>query len=688
MTNSFFRLPPVEPGPRKLRMVIVAVVFASTLVGLMVRAWYLQVHRHEDFVRRSAGNHQTTIELRASRGAIYDRNGHPLALSAMVPSVYAVPRQITDPHATATALTRALRLPASDLARLVKRLSTKRAFTWVKRQLTDRAEIDAVKALGIEGIALQNEARRFYPARSVAGALLGFAGIDGVGLEGVERDYDRYLRGRAFVLDGLRDAAGRKAMPGGAVPTDHLTGYSLLLTLDHHIQQVAEQVLRDQVAEMDAADGEVVVLDPRTGDILALAQTPDFDPNLFRTESSDRWRLRAITDVLEPGSTVKPLLVAAAFDAGRARPDTVWDGHKGRFKVGRKWITDVHPEERLTTLDIVMYSSNVGAVQVAQRLGKDAWHRYLRAFGFGQPTGLGLRGEIRGALRSPKRWGQIHLATFAYGYGFSVTPLQMARAVGALANGGVMMKPRLVREVRDATGDVVERIPPRVQHRVVSAQAARDATRAMERVTGDHGTGKRARVPGYRVAGKTGTANMVGPGGYSKDKVRSSFVGFVPAQDPRLVIYVTVREPRAARYGGIVAAPIFARIAEKALPYLGVEATEPLTIDDEVADDDGWDATTAGLDAQARAWWFEEAVLTGAPSHLVVPDFRRQPLREVVAKAASMDLELVVEGAGVVVSQRPQPGALLPRDGTLRVTLELPGTPPKAALAAVRTGGR
>ncbi len=420
----------------------------------------------------------------------------------------------------------------------------------------------------------------------------------------------------------------------------------------------------------------VVVLDPRTGDLLAMAQTPDFDPNLFRQSRPSDWRLRGLTDVLEPGSTVKPLLVAAAFDAGKARPNTVWDGHKGRIKVGRKWITDIHREDRMTTLEIVKHSSNVGAVQVAQRLGKEGWHGYLRRYGFGSETGLGLRGERGGSLRPPRRWGQIHLATFAYGYGFSVTPLQMARAVGALANGGVLMKPRLIREVRDVNDEVVEQIPPRVLRRVVSEQAAKDATRAMEMVTGEGGTGRRARVPGYRVAGKTGTANKVDVGGYSKSKVRSSFVGFVPAQAPRLVMYITVDEPKRARYGGHVAAPIFASIAREALPYLGVEATEAYAAEEEL-DDSAWDQEAEGLDPQVRAWWFEEALLNEIPSHLVVPDLRGWSLRDVVDRAAELGLAVRVDGAGLVRSQRPQPGALLPRDGTLEVELILPGQPPE-----------
>ncbi len=675
-TNRFFRLAPVEPGPRKRRMVLVAVVFAGALMGLMVRAWWLQVKSHDEWVRRSASQHQTKVTLRASRGAILDRRGKKLAVSAMQPSVFAVPRAIQDPAAAARVLAGVLGLDPEPLQR---KLATDKGFVWVARQVQPEVA-QAVADLGIEGVHEQKEPRRFYPHQEIAGALLGFAGIDGNGLEGVERDFDAYLQGRTYELEALRDASGRQAMPSGSVPTEHLTGHTLVLTLDHRIQQLAESVLSNQVREMDALGGVVVVLDPRTGDLLAMAQTPAFDPNRFRQARPADWRLRALTDVLEPGSTVKPLLIAAAMDSGKVRPDAVWDGHHGRMRLGRYWITDIHREERLTTLEIVKHSSNVGAVQVAQRLGKTAWHGYLRGFGFGQATGLGLRGERKGKLRSPKKWGLSHLATAAYGYGYSVTPMQMARAITVLANDGVLMKPRLVKEVRSAGGEVVERFPPRELRRVVSAQAAHDATRAMEMVVdGEGGTGRKARVPGYRVAGKTGTANKVGPGGYSKD-VRASFVGFVPAQDPRLVIYVNVDAPKNGRYGGQVAAPVFSAIAREALPYLGVEATEAYSADDEIEVDD-WEDLAEGLEPAARAWWFEEALLTGAPSHLVVPDLRERPLRDVVERAAELGLALRVEGAGLVQKQRPQPGSLLPRDGVLQVWLEVPGAPPRGGEA-------
>lgn len=673
--NVLRRRAPVEPGPRKGRMLVVSVVLALGFAALLVRAWHLQVHQHDDFVRRSAGQHQTTITLRASRGAIYDRNGRELALTAMVPSIFGVPQDVERPREAAAKLAEVLRM---DAAALMDRLDRPGEFIWLKRHVSP-AEARAVEALGIAGIHLRDEPRRFYPNRSLAGPLIGFAGIDGNGLEGVERDFEHYLQGREYVLEGLRDAVGRKAMPGGSVPPEHLVGHALTLTIDARIQQITEAALNHQVREMEARDGVVVVMDPHTGDILALAQTPVFDPNHFRSAEPAAWRNRAITDVLEPGSTIKPLLVAAALDLGKVTPDQVWDGYYGKMRVGSKVISDVHGEKEMTTLEIVQKSSNVGAVQVAQRIGKDSWYAYLRAYGFGEPSGLGLRGEQIGSLRPASEWGQIHLATFSYGYGLSVTPIQMARAVATIANGGKLMRPRLVSHVTDARGQVVERFPVREQRRVMSEKAARDITRGMVMVTEKGGTGRRARVPGYVVAGKTGTAHKVDPvvRGYSKDKVRSSFVGFVPAEAPRLVVFISIDEPQKAQYGGVVAAPIFSAIAREALPYLGVEASEGY-VGGDAEEEDVADAAE-GIDPQARPWWFEESVLTGAASHLVVPDLRGQPLAAVLEKAAELELALRVEGAGLVVAQHPQAGSLLPRDAVVAVTLDLPGKPPVAA---------
>jgi len=667
--NVFRRTVPVEPGPRRGRILLLSLFLAVAFGGLIVRAWDLQVLHHDHFQKRSADQHETTITLRASRGAIYDRNGRELALTAMVPSLYAVPRVITQPGVVAQALSALLNV---DRETLERRLASGKAFAWLERHVSP-AVAKQVMALDINGIDQRDEPRRFYPNRTLAGPLIGFAGLDGVGLEGIERDYDRYLAGKEYTLDALRDAAGRKAMPGGALPPEHLAGYSVTLTIDARIQQLAEAALVAQVREMKAKSGLVVVMDPLTGDILAMAQTPAFDPNLFREAEPDQWRNRILTDTLEPGSTIKPVLIASALDMGKVRPDTMWNGYHGRIKVGRKLITDVHGVAELNTLEIIQRSSNVGAVQVAQRIGKDAWYSYLKAFGFGEPTGLGLEGEQGGNLRPAKQWGLIHLATFSYGYGFSVTPLQMTRAIAAIANGGMMLRPRLVKDVKDARGRLVEEFPVREVRRVVSALAARQVTEGLIMVTQKGGTGRKARVPGFEVGGKTGTAHKVDPllRGYSKEKVKSSFVGFVPAHAPRLVIYISIDEPKMAQYGGVVAAPVFSAIAREALPYMGVEATEPFTAEDMTEEEP--EEAAEGVDPQARPWWFEEAVLAGAPAHLVVPDLRGASLAEVVNQAATLALRLEVTGAGFVVSQNPKPGALISEDAAIAVELALPG---------------
>jgi cell division protein FtsI (penicillin-binding protein 3) len=672
--NVLRRRLPAEPGPRRARMVVLSVLIGLSFIALLANAWYRQVERNAHYLNKSRNQHRQSVKLVAQRGEIHDRNGRELAVSAMVPSVYAIPSKLDDPGPLAQQLSTILEV---DVAQLHRRLSRKNNFIWLKRHVTT-AEADAVMALGNPALQLRQEPRRFYPNRGLAGALLGFAGIDGHGLEGIERDFDRYLRGKEYEFEGIRASGSRLSMSQGSLPPENLSGYTLKLTIDTRIQQVAEQALRTQIATMGAKGGVAIVMEPFTGDILAMAQSPVFDPNLFRSATPSDWRNRPVTDVLEPGSVIKAQLVAAAFDAGSIGPNTVLNGHNGRLKVGRKWVTDVHGQARLTPLVVVQKSSNVGAVQIGQRLGKESWFRYLRAFGFGEPTGVGFAGEQRGVLRPVKRWGLIHLATHSYGYGLSATPLQLVRAMAVIANGGNLVRVRVVQGVLDATGGHVETFPPRVIRRVIGAKSAAAATRGLIMVTEEGGTGLRARIPGYVVAGKTGTAHKVDPmvGGYSKSKVWASFSGFVPANHPKLVIYVAVDEPTEAHYGGVVAAPVFAQIAREVLPYLGIQATEP--IDDVLIEgEDDWQYAAEGIDPQARPWWFEEAILAGAPSHLVVPDLEGQPISVVMAKARELDLNVEVRGTGLVTTQKPQAGALLPPHGHLVVSMTLPGMPPQ-----------
>ena len=669
--NIFRRKKPREAGPQRGRMALTSFLVALAFVAIMVRAWFVQVNDNQKYIGESKRQHQTTVRIPSRRGDIHDRNGRELALTAMVPSAYAIPRLVKSPVDLARQLAPLLQLEPTALQ---KRLASNRAFIWLKRHISE-TEADALRELKSKALGLRNEPHRFYPNGGLMGAIIGFAGIDGKGLEGLERDWDKHLRGKQHVISALADARGRRALQFGTRPVEDWSGHSLRLTIDARIQEVAERAVFEQVKAMKAKSAVVVVLDPRNGDILAMAQTPFFDPNAFRTAKPKQWRNRAITDVSEPGSTIKPLLLAAAIDSGRIRRDAIWDGFKGRLKVGRKIIRDVHAAKKLTNAEIIQKSSNVGAVQIGQRLGKEKWHEYLTRFGFGAGTQIGMRGEQSGSLRSHKRWGQIHLATFSYGYGFSVTAVQMARAVGAIANGGLLMKPRLVKEVLDSSGQLVQRFDPSIQRRVVSESAATYTRDAMVTVTQTGGTGRLARVPGYVVAGKTGTAHKVDPliGAYSREKVVASFVGFAPASNPRLVAYVAVDEPTVEHYGGLVAAPIFAKIAAKALPYLGVKSTQQIqdsygslnVVDEQLFVEE--------IDPQSRPWWKEQSVVAGVSDHIVVPDLKGRPLAEALDLIDALGLKIEAAGAGLVESQKPQAGALLPPSAVVKVALALPG---------------
>jgi len=600
------------------------------------------------------------------RGAILDRQGRPLALTAMAHSVVAEPRLIDDPEGTWAKLSAIL-----ALGPLPKALRSKRSFLWVRRHISPDAA-QKIKALKLKGIRLDLEPHRHYPKQSLAGALLGFVDLDGRGREGLEKSYDDLLRAEVLPLELLRSASRRTALTGGLLSSEELSGHDLLITLHSGIQQICEEHLYAQVKEMRAKGGVVVVMDPKTGDLLAMAQTPAFDPNLYRVVS-DRaaYRNHALEHVVEPGSTIKPILVAAALDAKKTRKKSSWSGFRGKIKVGRYWIRDVHvaKNNRMTTLEIIQHSSNVGATQVAQLLGKQLYYRYLRSFGFGESTDLGLSLESSGRLRPARKWGQIHLATFSYGYGLSVTPLQMVRAYSAIANGGVLMRPRLLKALLNAKGQAIKEFPVRPLHRIISERAARDVTEGMFMVTQEGGTGRRAQVPGHKAAGKTGTAHLpkLGGRGYDKNRVRASFVGFLPLEDPRLVIYVAIDEPRKQRYGGLVAGPVFSKIAQQALPLLGISNTLELELEQEELGDEA--EAAEGIEPQAQPWWFVPGNLNGAPTHLLLPDFKGQALSKVLAQAAELGLKLRFKGAGQLRSQRPQAGALIPQGAEVELSL-------------------
>ena len=554
----------------RLRIKLVAALFVMGFLIIGGRAVHLQVYCRPWLSQRAAGEYEKSLSFRGKRGTIYDANGREMAVSIEVPSVAAYPRRIEGPAAAARTLATALSM---DVGSLTDQLTGRRRFVWVKRQITPR-ETEAVRRLRIEGIDFIQEHRRFYPNRSLAAQLIGFTGIDGHGLEGLEFFYDRHLKGRTGSVTVLRDALGR-GFGSDAPGLDNLTGNSIVLTLDRTVQFITETALAEGVREVGASSGIAIVMVPRTGAILALAHYPFFNPNAFDRFSRERWRNRSITDAFEPGSTLKIFSAAAALESGGCTPETIFYCEKGAYQVGNAVIHDTGSHEWLTLEKIIQLSSNIGAVKVGEMIGPEPLHRTLRAFGFGEKTGIDCPGETAGSLAPYHRWSKIHTGTIAFGHGLSVSAMQLVTAVAALANDGVLMKPWIVQAITDFDGRPVRRFEPETVRRAVSVETARMVRRMMRKVVESGGTGTRAALTGYPACGKTGTAQKIDDrGAYADGKYIASFVGFAPANAPEVAILVVVDEPVKHHYGGIVAAPVFRRIAEETLNALNVP---PLT---------------------------------------------------------------------------------------------------------------
>lgn len=649
----------------RLRLYFLAGIFALGFGALVFRAVDLQVVQRDRFVGMAEDQALREVVLTPRRGKIMDRGGEALALSVDVDSVRADPSRIEDLPGTVAALSKALHLNRKKLKR---RLSHGRYFAWVKRRVSPE-EAARVRALHLPGIGLTREARRFYPHRELASHLLGFAGIDGRGLEGLELTLDDTLRGTARSASALRDARGGRLFETPGPDPEQLGGGSVTLTLDRTLQWITEKALDKAVREAKAKDGMAVVLDPRTGEILAAATRPTFNPNDPASSTRDSRRNRVVTDIYEPGSTFKVFNVASALEEGLVRPDEVFDCEHGAARIGGHTIHDSHPYDRLTVGEIVKVSSNIGSAKIAARLGKERLVEHLAAFGFGERTGVSLPGEQPGILRPADRLSDVGLATLSFGQGVSATPLQVASAIGAVANGGKLMRPFLVREVRDETGAVVEHKAPSLVRTVVSERTAHLVTRMMETVVGEGGTAPRAAVPGYRVAGKTGTSQKVDPvtRSYSVTKRVGSFVGFLPAEDPRLVILVVIDEPQGVTYGGVVAAPAFREIAEGAMRYLGVPPSAPLEQDEE-----------APAIAEVAPDEAEGAVLPAflAPppeGKTLVPDLSGMDVRRAVRLLAERHLEARPSGTGLVTKQTPHAGTIAAPGDSVELALSPTG---------------
>ena len=651
----------------RARVVVLGAVFLVLLGVVFGRAVNLQVHQQEKLKGFAEDQYVRAMEIPARRGDIFDRRGTPLAQSVEVDSVWIDPSMVEDHKAAARTLAKALGL---DWREVAEKLEKGRRFAWVKRQVTP-AEVLKVKALGLPGLGFAREPRRFYPQRELAAHVIGLVGTDAHGLDGLEASFEDELSGEQVTREGFRDARGRKLLTNGVEDPQARQGANLTLTIDRQLQYVTEKALEKAVVEAKAASGMAVVLDPRTGEVLALANAPRFNPNSPKDARPEAIRNRAATDTFEPGSTFKAFVVATALDEKAITEDTEFDCEKGRWAIGRHVVHDTHPHGLLKPREILQVSSNIGAAKVAQKLGRERLVAAYQRFGFGEKLGLGLPGEGKGSVPFPK--AEIALATQAFGQGLTATAVQLAAGYGALANGGVLMKPYLVSKVVDPDGVVLLENGPTAVRRVVGEKAAKQVVAMLESVVEPGGTAPKARLDEYRVAGKTGTAQKADPlaGGYS-DKRIASFIGMVPAEAPRAVILVVIDEPQTDVYGGLVAAPAFKEIAQQAMPLLGVPPSRPAAVampapaKPEKAAKPEKSAVVAAIERLDEMDTVTETMGEGA---VRVPDLRGKSGRVAVTALLGAALEPHLSGSGLVVAQRPAAGSLV--DKGTRISLEL-----------------
>jgi len=551
----------------KRRLLGVVCLGALWVVMVGARLYYLQVVQYDHYAGKAERQQQRVVTLDPPRGTIYDALGRELAVSVQVDSAYAVPPEIDDPRAAARALAEVV--PGLDVARLAKQLAGDREFIWVARKLDPPVARD-VRRLNLKGIYFLPESKRYYPMRELAAHVLGYVGTDNHGLGGLELLYDEVVAGKPGVRTVLRDARRGTVISPELSFAEAEPGQDLYLTLDAAVQHIVERELARAVEERGAKRGTAVFLDPETGGVLAMATYPSFDPNHFGRFPSSRWRNRAIMDVYEPGSTFKIITAAAALDSGLVRPEDEFDCEMGGITLLGIRIRDHKPFGRLTFAEVLAKSSNVGVMKAALLMGSERLYKTIDAFGFGRLTGIDLPGESPGILHPLESWRPLAKAYISFGQGISVTPLQLAAAVNAVANEGTLLKPHVVAAVGRGGERTAKYPEPPVAGKPIGPVAARELKLLLEGVvTG--GTGKSAAVAGYRVAGKTGTAQIPVAGGYSRSGYLPSFVGFAPADRPKLVGVVAVAEPKGFAYhGGQVAAPIFGAVARQVLLYMGV----------------------------------------------------------------------------------------------------------------------
>lgn len=555
-----------------IRLFAVGGFFAVCFGILISRAVFFHLTDNSEIERVAMRQYRTAVQKSTERGKILDAAGRELAINVPAESVFTDPRFVKDRSMVAATLAPLLKL---DAKKLEESFLSNRKFVWIKRRVTAE-EASLVAQADLPGIFLMTENSRSYPGGSLAASVLGTVGVDAEGLEGIEFQMNDELLVSNEYKAYKRDALGHLYLSPSDADEKQKPSH-VELTIDKMIQYVAERELAVAVANARAKSGVVVVLDTQNGDVLAMATSPTFDPNKFGKHSIDEWKNRAIADAYEPGSTFKAVVVTSALDKHVVETEDIFDCGMGKLVVGKDIVRDAHPHGRLSVADIIKVSSNIGAARVESKLGKERVYEYLKNFGFGEPSGIDLSGESSGILSSPRTWSDVQFVTIAFGQGISATPLQMTLAFAAIANGGQLLRPHIVKKVIGPDGEVVYERKKEVRGSPVNAETAAVMRRLLERVVGQGGTGMLAASLEYPVGGKTGTAQKAASrGGYAEGKYYSSFIGFAPSNDPRIVVYVGIDEPRGHYYGGQIAAPVFRRVADETLHYMGVPAQKNL----------------------------------------------------------------------------------------------------------------
>ena len=638
----------------QLRIWLVAGVVVFSLVAVVARAYFLQVVKHDYYLARQEQQRSSSQLVHCERGEILAADGGTLAVSIKGKSFYAEPRRIEDEKRIAQGLAPILQMKVSTLER---RLSGRRGFAWLKRSLTP-VQIEALQPWCDRepGLAFLKENQRVYPNRELAGQVLGFTDIDCRGQEGLELHYEEYLQGRQLYLELEYDAKRQVVESSQSSELDRYKGKTVYLTIDRHLQTWAEQELETAVIKSRSKGGVALIMNAADGAILAMAQYPRFNPNSKRKNNPALWRNRAVADLLEPGSTFKVFTLIAALESGLFKIDDLIDCEEGSFKVGRRTIHDTHEYGLLRLDEVIKYSSNIGCSKIVDCVGAERFHAVLKNFGFGSRSGIDYPHEPTSRLRPWRKWRPIDLCNLAFGQGVAVTSVQLVAAYAALANGGYQVTPHLVSKVVNGSGwTVYEHPAKKSSRRACSAKVAQQVDQALAMVVEDDGTAPQARIPGFRVAGKTGTAQKFDftEKSYSHSDYWASFIGYVdpPTGQSRKIVYVMVDEPRSSIYGGVVAAPAFQRINRRLVSYLNYTSEAEFAVFDMPKHEEDADLMVEGSSVKKA----ENLMQTAK----VMPDFTGRTIRDALALISSYRRSVEISGQGRIVAQKPLPGTRL-----------------------------